>query len=129
VIISDGADTASKLRRGDILHRVHLAPATIYAIGTTGESAGEQNAGFPREIARTSEGDVHLDVPAGQLTAVCQRIAREIRSRYMLAFHAAETNRTQTRPLRVEVTACDRVRLRVLSRRSYIAFASKGLQP
>jgi Ca-activated chloride channel family protein len=129
VIISDGADTASRLTRTGVLRQVQLAHATIYAIGMTGESAADSNAGFLSDIARTSGGGAYLDVPTGQLTEVCERIAREIRSRYMLGFHAAETRKTETRPLRVEVDAPDRGRLKVLSRRSYVAFPSGGLQP
>lgn len=126
VLISDGADTASLLKRADVLRQIQLSSATIYAIGLSAEFGGATNAGFLREIAQTSGGDAYIDVPAGELTDVCRRIAREIRSRYMLAFHAAEARKEEARSVRVEAIATDGGRFRVFCRRRYWVLPPQG---
>lgn len=127
VVISDGADTASRITREAVLDEVRQSQAVIYAVGMTGDLPHDQDPGFLREMARISGGDVFLDIAPGQLAEVCRQIAREIRSRYVLAFHAAEAgSRARLRSVRVEATAPDRGRLRVLSRRHYLALPPAG---
>jgi Ca-activated chloride channel family protein len=129
IVISDGGDNASLLRRSAILARVRNAHATIYSVGISDPSRSDGDRGFLREIAQETGGSAHIDVPAPELAGVCRQIAREIRSRYTVAFHAHEAARTEKRPVRVQVEAPNLGPVRVLCRRSYIATPPRGDKP
>ncbi|MFN7922230.1 MAG: VWA domain-containing protein [Bryobacteraceae bacterium] len=129
VVISDGGDNASRLNRRRILERAGAANVTIYAIGIFQESSPDADPGFLRQIARLTGGDARIGVESGELRAVCSEIAREIRARYMLAFHASEARRRETRPIRVLVAAPNVERPRVLCRRSYVAGPAPEARP
>ncbi len=128
VVISDGADNASQTTRSEILRLALRAHATIYTIGILDDWEPDRSPAVLREIASLTGGAAHIDVPAAELTDVCRRVAAEIRSRYMIAFHAAQPSREQVRRIRIEVTAP--FATRVSARRSYLAApASEGRTP
>lgn len=128
VVISDGADNASRTTRSEILRLALRAHATIYTIGILDDWEPDRSPAVLREIASLTGGVAHIDVPAAELSNVCRRVAADIRSRYMIAFHAAQPPREQVRRIRIEVTAP--FATRVSARRSYLATpAREGQEP
>lgn len=98
---------------------VERSAATIYGVGLYDRGDPDRDPGFLRRIARISGGESYLPAPA-EILNVCQRIAKEIRSRYTLGYLA--TPHREAGALRsIEVRARDsRYRkLGVLTRSSY----------
>lgn len=124
VVISDGADNASRSRRSDVEHIVQLTGATLYTIGILDESETDRSPALLRQLAAFTGGTSHIDIPPGQLVTVCQKIARDIRSRYSLAFYAAPAEREETRRIRIEVASMPHARIG--ARKAYIATPSPG---
>jgi VWFA-related protein len=120
VVISDGADNASAMGRKEILDKAEESHATIYTIGIWDEDR-ERDARFLKQLASRTGGESYMDIPTEDLTTTCQRIARDIRARYMLAINAAITPQREMRRLRVLVNAEGHSHLHVVTRPGYIA--------
>jgi len=120
VVISDGADNASSMGRKEILDLAEESHATIYTIGIWDEDR-ERDAKFLKQLASRSGGESYMDIPTEELKSTCQRIARDIRARYMLAINAAVTPQREMRRIRVLVNAEGHPHLHVVTRPGYIA--------
>ncbi len=120
VVISDGADNASSVGRKEILELAEESHATIYTIGIWDEDR-RRDAKFLKQLASRTGGESYLDIPTEELKSTCQRIALDIRARYMLAINAAVTPERMKRRIRVLVSAEGHSKLRVATRPGYIA--------
>jgi Ca-activated chloride channel family protein len=128
VVVSDGGDNASHYKFGDILQMARSSHAVIYAIGLLSESGQEENPDVLRKLARDTGGLAFFPGPHDSIAAVCNEIARDIRSQYMLAFVPPKATDEQTfRTLKVAVKAPGREKLRVRARAGYtLAAQSKA---
>lgn len=128
IVISDGGDNASESTRRGIFDLVQRSEATIYAIGILDEGEKDQNPGFLRDLASLTGGDAYIDIPLVQLPDVCRRIARDIRSRYLIGFRAADATREESHRIRIKVDTPQPHR--VWARKSYLALPLRqGSQP
>jgi Ca-activated chloride channel homolog len=119
VILSDGGDNASSLSERQILDRAILSRATIYAVGIYDKNEEDRNPGFLKRLAGTTGGEAFFPAGLEDLSEVCSRIARDIRSRYTVGFHAPESAPGEARRLRVTVSSHGRGKLTARTRRSY----------
>jgi Ca-activated chloride channel homolog len=118
LVISDGGDTASRHKRGEMLERIERSIATIYTIGLFDPADPDWNPGVLRQMARLSGGDAYFPASPADLTEVCQGIAGDVRARYTIGFLPAAGG-GPVRNLRVTASAPGRSRLTVRTRTRY----------
>jgi Ca-activated chloride channel homolog len=122
IVISDGADNASKHNKAQILAMAGQSDVIIYAIGLFEEGDPDQHFDLLKQFAKATGGEAFLPPSLQDVTPVCERIAHDIRSQYTLAY--VPTNRKQDRAYRavqVKVAAPGRGRVSVRARAGYYA--------
>jgi VWFA-related protein len=125
IVISDGGDNASKQKLEPVLAMAKRSDATIYSIGIFDEQDADRNPGVLRRFAEETGGETFLPESVKDVVPVCERIARDIRSQYTLAY--LPTNSAQDGAYRVVQTragATGRGRLSVRTRSGYFAPAA-----
>jgi VWFA-related protein len=94
--------------------------AIIYAIGIFDEQDADQNPGVLKRLARETGGEAYFPESSKNAAAICEGIARDIRSEYTLAYIpaiAAEDGRYRT--VEVRASTHGRGRLSVRTRTGY----------
>jgi VWFA-related protein len=123
IIVSDGDDNASTATRKDVVRQVHESDATIYTIALIDPVTREGNPGLLRELARETGGESYRPRRLEDVGEAFDRIARDIRSAYTLAYaptagnHADASARRRT--VRVYVRPQDGRQLQVRTRDGY----------
>jgi VWFA-related protein len=119
VLISDGGDNASVQTQRTMMQTVEDSIATIYTIGLFDADDGDQNPGLLTRLARISGGRAYFPADSTGMLSVCQKIAKDIRSRYTIGYvPEAGPGRRELRHIQVRVSA-DHRRLRAHTRTSY----------
>lgn len=122
VAISDGADNASKQNKAQFLAMAGQSDAIIYTIGLFDEGDPDQHFDVLKQLAKAAGGEAFLPASAKDVIPICERIARDIRSQYTLAY--VPTNRKQDgtyRAVQVKAGAPGRGRVSVRTRPGYYA--------
>jgi Ca-activated chloride channel homolog len=126
LVISDGADNASRHSLADVLRMAMESNAAIYTIGVFDEDDPDRNPGVLRRLAETTGGEAYVPGGTRDLEAVCERIATGIRRQYTLGFVSNSTApEGGMRKLRVTAAAPGYGRLSVRTRTGYVA---RGIQ-
>lgn len=134
IVISDGDDNASKATLDEVTKQVHESDAVIYTIALTDPLTGEGNPGLMRRLARATGGESYHPRRAEDVTEAFDRIAKDIRSGYTLAYAptaAASTvddDSARRRTVRVYVRSKDGKGLRVRTRDGYFEKARGAIQ-
>lgn len=118
LVISDGGDTASRHKRGEMLESIERSIATVYTIGLFDASDPDWNPGLLKQVARLSGGGAYFPASPAALMEVCRGIARDIRTRYTIGFLPA-VGGGPVRNLRVNVSAPGHGRLTAQTRTRY----------
>jgi VWFA-related protein len=124
VVLSDGGDNASRTTLDALLARARESDATIYTIGLFDETDRDRNPGVLQALARTTGGERYIPASASPLLQACERIARDIRSGYTIAFEPAVRD-GRYHKIDVKVHRADGRRLAVRARTGYVAPGSK----
>ena len=122
IVISDGADNASKHKKEQILAMVGRSDAIIYSIALFDEGDPDQRFGVLKQLAKVAGGETFLPESMKDVIPICERIAHDIRSQYTLAY--VPTNRKQDgtyRTVQVKASAPGRGRVSVRTRAGYYA--------
>jgi Ca-activated chloride channel homolog len=128
IVISDGGDNASKHKLKEITELAGQPDAIIYTIGIFDEQDGDRNPGVLKRLAKDTGGEVFLPESLKEVGPICERIARDIRNQYTLAYIPTNRKRDGTyRVIQVKASAPGRGRLSVRTRTGY--FAPLGPQP
>ena len=120
ILISDGGDNVSKHSLAQVLGMARQSTAIIYAIGIFDEQDADQNPGVLKRLARETGGEAYFPESSKNAAAICEGIARDIRSEYTLAYIpaiAAEDGRYRT--VEVRASTHGRGRLSVRTRTGY----------
>ncbi len=134
IVISDGGDNASQHRLAEIMKLAGEPGVAIYTIGIFDEQDADRNPGVLKRLAKETGGEAFLPESLKEVAPICERIARDIRSQYTIAY--VPTNRKPDgtyRGIEVKASAAGRGRLRVRTRTGYLApslrstAAQKGL--
>jgi VWFA-related protein len=86
VLISDGGDNASRHTGAEVFAAVERSLATIYAVGLFDADDQDRNPGILRRLANVSGGEALFPQSASRMPAICQGIAKEIRTRYTIGY-------------------------------------------
>jgi VWFA-related protein len=86
VVFSDGGDTSSKATVEETLERVRRSDALVYTIGLASLSNPYRSPKVLKRLARASGGDAYFPEGPSELQAVCEAVAKEMRSQYTLTY-------------------------------------------
>ncbi len=121
VIVSDGGDNASRMTFDDVLRRTLISNTVIYAIALDDPLERDANPRRLKQLAEASGGEAFRPRDIGDIGDAMERIARDIRSGYTIAYVPAnETRDGRFRRIRVIVRPPDRRSVSVRTRQGYV---------
>jgi len=122
IVMSDGGDNASKHTLAQIMALVQHADVIVYTIGLFDEADDDRNPQVLRQLAKDTGGDVFLPQSIKDAVPILERIARDIRSQYTIAYVPANRKQDGTyRAIEVKASATGRGQLSVRTRAGYRA--------
>jgi VWFA-related protein len=128
VVLSDGADNASRHRLDDVLQIAQRSSATIYTIGIYDADNPDRNPRVLRRIAELTGGRAYFPGSSNDLERVWRDIAREIRSQYTIGYLSSNPNRDGVfRKVVMTATRNGSRRLRVIARDGYFAPGDRSI--
>ena len=86
LVISDGGDNASTHTLAQALRLAEQSSAVIYSVGIFDPDDEDRNPRVLRKLAGSTGGLAFFPSELDQVSAVCARIARDIRSQYTMAY-------------------------------------------
>ena len=122
IVISDGDDTASVHSRAQAMKMAEQSSAIIYTVGLFDHGDPDANPGVLHRLAKATGGEAFFPEQLSAVVAICERIARDIRTQYTIGY--VPTNATRDgayRAIRVLARAKGHDRLSVRTRTGYIA--------
>jgi VWFA-related protein len=127
VIVSDGADNASATGFEQVLHQVQASNVVVYAVGLVDPVENNPSPKRLKELAQATGGEVFTPDKPKEVTEVLERIARDIRHTYVMAYEPSDAARDGgLRRIRVTVQAPDNGKLTVRTRAAYLAGGSEA---
>ncbi len=127
LIISDGGDNASKTTQAELLQNVARSDVEIYTIGLFDEDDPDHNAGVLRKIAGSSGGQAFRPGMPGEAVRICEQIARDIRTQYVVSYSPSNQNFCgEYRAIKLRVTTDRGGKLAVRTRAGYTAEPKAG---
>ena len=86
IFVSDGGDNASAHSLAQVMKLAGQSSAVIYTVGIFLEEDQERNLGVLKSLAQATGGEAFLPEELAEVTAVCERIARDIRHQYTIGY-------------------------------------------
>ncbi len=86
IVVSDGADNASKLDLAQITAMAEKSEAIIYTMGLFEPDDPDRNPRALRQLARATGGEAFLPKSAAGVLPIFERIAHEIRNQYRIVY-------------------------------------------
>lgn len=125
LLYTDGGDTRSAMRFGELLDLVKASDVTIYAIGVFDVNAGRMRAEEQmvlRQITEATGGKVFFPPSVKELDKVYEQVAAEIRAQYTLGYVSSNPKSDGSwRKIDIKITRNDARDLRIRARRGYYA--------
>lgn len=118
IVISDGADNASRHTYRDTVTLVREVGAVVYAIGLSADADDRRSYGELRRLARDSGGAAYLLRTVDEISTVLEEIVRDLRDQYLLGF-IPEKAAGATGVIRITALAPGHPKLTIRSRASY----------
>ena len=130
LLVTDGDDDASRMTFADTIKAALKSNATIYAIGVFSQDDREHDKHMVHhstrvltELAQATGGAAYFPRDLSQVTPICERVAKEIRSQYTIGYYPSNMARDGSfRTVRVKVIAPKGMgKLEVRTRAGYFA--------
>jgi VWFA-related protein len=122
IVVSDGGDNASRLNLDQVMKLAGQSSAVIYTVGLFDEEDPDRNPGVLKRLARATGGEPFLPGQPGEVAAVCERIAHDIRHQYTIGYVPSVPARDGSyRAIRVVARTKNEGKLSVRTRTGYIA--------
>jgi VWFA-related protein len=122
VVVSDGGDNASAHTLAQVMKLAGQSSAVIYTVGIFDEGDPDRNPGALKRLAQATGGEAFFPGQIGEVMAICERIARDIRHQYTIGYVPINLTRDGShRAIRIIARAKDHSTLSVRTRTSYIA--------
>jgi Ca-activated chloride channel homolog len=130
IVISDGGDNASKHTLAQTMALAQHADVIVYTIGLFDEEDDDRNPHVLTQLAKDTGGDVFLPRSTKEAVPICERIARNIRNQYTIAYVPTNTKQDGTyRTIQVNASATGRGQLSVRTRVGYRAPLARQPSP
>jgi Ca-activated chloride channel homolog len=121
LLISDGGDNNSTHTLQEAVRAVESSGAAVYCVALYDPEEPEHNLGTLHRLSQLTGGEVFVPSQLSDVSALCLRIARDIRASYTLAYTPPKPDQHATaRKIRVVVATPATGKLRVRARTSYI---------
>jgi VWFA-related protein len=120
IVISDGGDNISTHSFKDVMEAVLASRATIYTVGIFDTDDPDRNPDVLKKLANVSGGVAYFPEKPRDVIDICRQIAKDIRSRYTMAYVPHDLDRPGVRHIKIEAASPDRGRLIARTRTSYI---------
>jgi VWFA-related protein len=128
IVVSDGGDNASRHTVTEIMTLAGQPGVVIYTIGVFDDQDADRNPGVLRRLAKETGGESFLPESPAAVTPICERIARDIRNQYTIAYVPTNRKRDGTyRVVQVKASTPSYGRLSVRTRTGY--FAPSAIPP
>jgi len=125
IVVSDGGDNASTRSLIQIMKLAEQSSAVIYTVGLFDENDPDRNPGVLKHLAQATGGEAFLPEKLGEVVAICERIARDIRHQYTIGYVPTNPARDGSyHAIRVIARAAGHDRLSVRTRAGYRAGAA-----
>lgn len=122
IVISDGGDNASKHTLAEVLQLADQSNTLVYTIGIFDDSDEDKNPDVLKKLAQTTGGEAYFPAEYKDVITICERIARDIRSRYTLGYVSTNVANPGTyRKVRVVAKVAGKQKLAVRTRIGYTA--------
>jgi VWFA-related protein len=122
IVISDGADNASRHNLARIMALARQSEAIIYTIGIYDRDDPDRNPGSLKRLAKPTGGEAFLPGSIKNIVQICERIARDIRNQYTITYVPTDIKYDgKYRVIQVKAGAPGRGRLIVRARAGYYA--------
>jgi Ca-activated chloride channel homolog len=122
IVISDGADNASRHNLARIMLLARQSEAIIYTIGVYDRDDPDRNPGSLKRIAKATGGEAFLPGAVKDVVQICERIARDIRTQYTITYVPKDIKYDgKYRVIQVKAGASGQGRLMVRARAGYYA--------
>jgi VWFA-related protein len=122
IVVSDGGDNASAHSLAQVMKLAGQSSAVIYTVGIYQAEDKERNLGVLKDLARATGGEAFLPEELPEVTAICERIARDIRHQYTIGYVPINaTHDGAYHVIRVTARAHGRDKLSVRTRTGYVA--------
>lgn len=122
IVVSDGADNASKHNLAQVMDMAGRSDAIIYSLGLFDEDDPDKNPGVLKQMAKATGGEAFLPESLEEVVPICERIAHDIRNQYTIAYVPTNGNQDGTfRAIQIKAGAPGRGRLVVRTRTGYNA--------
>ncbi len=133
LIITDGADNASRLDLQQVIRRVQaLGGPVVYTIGLlydTNNNESREARHALETLSQETGGVAYFPDSLGDVDRIATEVARDIRNQYTIAYHSTKPARLGGfRFVHVEARAPKGARLTVRTRRGYYANAGTGVE-
>ncbi len=119
IVISDGADNASRHNTARIMDMAAKSEAIIYTVGFFDKDDPDRNPGSLKQFAKATGGEAFLPRSIKEAVPICERIAQDIRNQYTITY--APTNTTQDGKFRAIQVKAGGSRFTVRTRAGYFA--------
>jgi Ca-activated chloride channel homolog len=121
IVVSDGGDNASRRNLDDVMKLAEQSSTVIYTVGVFDRDDADQNPGVLNRLARATGGEAFLPGLIGDVVAICERIARDIRHQYTFGYVPNNPARDGSyRAIRLLVRTNGQGRLSVRTRTGYL---------
>jgi Ca-activated chloride channel homolog len=122
IVISDGADNASRHNLARIMVLARQSEAIIYTIGIYDRDDPDRNPGSLKQLAKATGGEAFLPGSVKDVVPICERIARDIRNQYTITYVPTDIKYDgKYRVIQLKAGAPGRGRLMVRARAGYYA--------
>ncbi len=127
IVVSDGGDNASRRSLDQVMKLAGQSSAVIYTVGVFDEEDPDRNPGVLKRLARATGGELFFPSKLGEVVAICERIARDIRHQYTFGYVPSNPARDGSyRAIRVLARTKGHGKLSVRTRTGYIAGSEPG---
>lgn len=119
VLISDGGDNVSVHTRRDVQNKVDESISTIYTVGIFDPDDPDKNPDVLRWLANVSGGVAYFPDKLEDIVPICRQIAKDIRTRYTIAYIPPDGKPGALRHIKVVASAPDHGKLISRTRTQY----------
>lgn len=119
IVVSDGGDNVSRISFPELMKLIEASRAAVYTVGLYDPQQNDLNPGVLRKMSSVSGGEFFEPADLSQVTPVFNKISKDIRNRYTVAYVPDEINDKHV-VRTVKVTAAeDNRKLLVRTRTTY----------
>jgi Ca-activated chloride channel homolog len=127
IVISDGGDNASAHTLNELLQAGNKSNIQVFTIGIYDPEDPDKNPGVLRQLAQSTGGEAFVPNELGEVVAVCESIARDIRSQYTLGYLSSTVAPgTSYHSIKVLAKGAGKTKLSVRTRSGYSNGGASG---